>query len=731
MRLKFLPFAQKQINNFINAVIIFQKFLPYFFSIKTLLKTLFSPWKNLIVTRKSRAFSFNEYFEVLGFNLVSRAMGFFCRSSIIFFYLFLQFIFFLSIPIILMVVFISLPIRYFFYLFEKTEEEKKAIIKENFFKTHLLDQKNKEKVAQWFEFYYQTTHKKTDLFTIPPMGRDWALGYTPNLDNYVDDLSTSSYQQRISTCYDRQNEIEQIEKALSKSDKANVIIVGEEGIGKHTIIDTLAKKIYEGKTTNPLLAYKRVLKLNLEKILNQYTDPKQREAFLEELLFEASLAKNVILIIDNFDRYVIDSGERVDLTIPIEKYAKSNLIHLVAITEPFLYQKFISPNDNLNHLFEKIDVFEIKKADAFKILLEKTFIFEGRYQINIPYETIENVIEKSEFFITDIPFPEKAINLLDLACIEAKEKNKKLLDPHIINEVLFKKTHIPTEITEDLRKKLINLESLLYAEVYQQEEAIKKLAAALRRAFIFFGKRKKPIGSFLFLGPTGVGKTQTAKSLAKIFFGDEKYLLRFDMTNYQLKEDIEKILALLTLKINQNPYGVLLLDEIEKANPDLINIFFTILDEGYFTNHQGQRIDCKNLIIIATSNAGADLIYQQLSNQSQYTTEEIINHLVAKKIFLPEFLNRFDGIVVYLPLTKQSITEIAQKYINIVVDQLKKIYQIEITISPLTLEQLSAKGFNPQFGARNLERTIKDELEDKIARLILEKKIKPGDSITL
>ncbi|MEK7096796.1 MAG: AAA family ATPase, partial [Patescibacteria group bacterium] len=281
----------------------------------------------------------------------------------------------------------------------------------------------------------------------------------------------------------------------------------------------------------------------------------------------------------------------------------------------------------------------------------------------------------------------------------------------IINQVLTEKTHIPTIITQQIKEKLLNLETLLFSRIIQQNEAIKKLSSTLRRSFLLIGKRKKPLASFLFLGPTGVGKTETAKAVSNVFFED--HLLRFDMSEFQSKYDIPKLIGdntnpgLLTKTIHEQSYGVLLLDEIEKADKDLINIFLTVVDEGYFIDGMGKKVDCKNLVIIATSNA---------QNEN---------------LFSPEFLNRFDGVITFESLNKESIKILAKKIIEKISLDILKLYKVKVFVSEKTIDFISKKGFNPRFGARNLERTIRDEIEDKVAKIILSEKAKPGETIHL
>ena len=716
MRKSFWQYYWDSLHNFGEAVINVFIFLPYFFSVSALLKTLFYPWKNLIIKKTFVGFSFSDWANRFAFNIISRSMGATMRLGIIAFYFILQTLFMVILPFIALSTFIFTPFFYLFSLTQKTTQEKKDVFKKKFIENHLLNNESLLQVEKWFEEYYKqhlrkaTWWKLKNLFSYPPLARDWAVGYTPILDQYSTDLATSSYLHHIKNIIDRKKEIIEIEQILTKSIESNVIVVGEEGVGKHTVIDALAKKIYLGKT-NIFMMYRRILKLNMEKILNEFIDQKQRENFFEDLLKEAEQAKNIILFIDNIDKYI-------DLTNSLEKFTKSNLIQVIGVTTPFAFQNLIYSNEKINHIFNKVDVYEISKNEAEDILLDSVYSFELLYKKNILYETVREVIEKSEFYLTSIPFPEKAVDLLDSACVYSKQRT---ITPKIINQVLTEKTHIPTIITQQIKERLLNLETLLFSKIIQQDEAIKKLSSTLRRSFLLIGKRKKPLASFLFLGPTGVGKTETAKAVAETFFsndtnvqtGHAPSLLRFDMSEFQSKYDIQKLIGdstnpgLLTQTIREQSYGVLLLDEIEKADPDLINIFLTIVDEGYFIDGKGKRVDCKNLVIIATSNA-----------QNENT-------------FSPEFLNRYDGIITFQSLNKESIKVLAKKMIEKISLDIFKLYKVKVFVSEKTIDSVSKKGFDPKFGARNLERTIRDEIEDKISKLIFQDKAKPGETINL
>jgi ATP-dependent Clp protease ATP-binding subunit ClpA len=725
MRKTFWQYYWESLHDFGEAIINVFIFLPYFFSVSVLLKTLFHPWKNLVTKKTYVGFSLSDWANRFAYNFISRLIGVVMRLSIILFYFIFQTLFMASLPFVALSFFIFAPFFYFSSILQKTTQEKKDIFKKEFIKSHLLDDENLEKVETWFEDYYEGHLKKTtwwklqNLMSYPPLARDWAVGYTPILDKYATDLATSSYLHHIKNIVDREKEISEIEKILTKSSESNVIIVGEEGVGKHTIIDALAKKIYLGKT-NTFLTYKRILKLNMEKILNEYVDQKQRENFFEDLLKEAEMAKNIIIFMENIDKYISSGDNKIDLTISLEKYSKTSFVQIIGMTTPNVYQDLLYVNEKIGRIFNKVDVYEVERGEAEKILLSSVSEFENHYKVIIPYETVKQLIEKSEFYLTSIPFPEKAVDLLDTACVSSQQK---IITPKIIDQVLSEKTHVPTIITKQMKEKLLSLETLLYSQIVQQDEAIKKLSSALRRSFLLIGKRKKPLASFMFLGPTGVGKTETAKAISNIFFTDssntdspaifKNHLLRFDMSEFQSKYDISKLIGdktssgLLTQAVREHSYGVLLLDEIEKADKNLINIFLTMIDEGYFVDGLGRKVDCKNLVIIATSNA---------KNEDS---------------FAPEFLNRFDGIIQFESLSKQSLKILAKKIIERITVDILKIYKIKVFVSDRTVNDVSEKGFNPKYGARNLERTIRDEIEDKVAKAVLSEKVKQGGVINL
>lgn len=733
---------KKIFKNFFNSLVNIFVFLPYYFSVPTLFRTLFLPWKNFVAKKVERGFSFKEWGSRFSFNLISRSLGFLSRTFALIFFVFCEAFLVVSIPFLIVFLILFSPLLYLFDLLTKSPEEEKPELKKNFIESHTLDSKNILLVEKWFENLYQTLYKKVqwwsldNLFSIPPIARDWSVGYTPTLDKYCEELTSPSYQNKIRYAIGRDNELKHIEQILSKTEGANVLIVAEEGVGKQTIIDSFAKKVYEGKT-NSLLNYKRILKINLEAILTKNVEQKKREYFLEELLKEAIEAKNIILAIDDIEKYISSGEDMVDLTIPIEKAVSHSDIHIIGTSTPFNYEKFIYKKERINQLFAKIDVEEVSAEKALEILLDIIPSYEIKYKLVVPYETAKNIIDKGEFYITHIPYPEKAIEILDTACAYSLQNKKRRVLPKDIDNALSQITHAPTKVDEPTRKTLIDFERILSERVIGQDEALRELSSALRRSFVLLGKRKKPLASFLFLGPTGVGKTETAKVLSEIFFKDSKHLIRFDMSFYQSEDDIGNLIGsqinnnpgLLTQSIRDKPYAVLLLDEIEKANKHLLNIFLTIFDEAYFTDGFGKNVDCKNLVIIATSNAGSDFIYKNLSRENFQQT--LIDYLIEKGHFSPEFLNRFDGVIAFNTLSKEAVFTLSKKMIEKLSQSYQKSHGVSISISDQTLSTVVNKGFDSQFGARNLERVILNTVQDIVNKRILEGKIRSGEVISV
>jgi len=706
-------------------------FLPFYFNVSTHLKHLFSPWKRIVGRRTEKGFSWDDWIGELSMNLVSRSIGFMMRGSLLMVFLLCYPIFLLLIaPIWLALAFAITPFEYIWQqIFWPQERIKKA--ESLFIKNRLLDEKNRSAVMGWFKAAWEEQSKGGETFALenllqtPPLGRDWNYGFTPMLDDYTTDLTSPlTYKNHL---IGRSKEITEIERTLSKSQGANAILVGIEGVGKRTIIDGLSQNILHGLTT-PLLQNQRILELNMEKVLAERHSYEEKAALLEELLSEAASAKNIILVINDFHKYISPNlvGDYSSLW---EKYGARPILKLLAITTPFYYEQIIYHNDKLQSLFNKIEVKEVKPEEAESILLTKALLLEVRYGLFIAYEAVTQVIGRSEFYITHIPFPEKAINLLDEACLYAKEKGIKQVTPELVDEVLRQKTHMPIgKLGPHLKDRLLHLEKLLGEHILGQSQTLEEVGKAVRRSYLE-ERRRKPLVSLLFMGPTGVGKTETAKQLGKIFFGSSGNLLRFDMSFYQNKSSLTDLIGsfekqnpgLLANAIREKPYSVLLIDEIEKADKDILNLFLTLLDEGYLIDGFGERVDCKNLIFIATSNAGARQIQQWVKDGRNHAQLELLirEFVLDQNIFTPEFLNRFDKALVFEPLSLKNAYEIGYKIARKVLQEYLEQKNINLKILPTEINRWIEESFKPENGAREIERVIRENIADRASNLLL------------
>lgn len=707
-------YFQKCLNVFI--------FLPYFFSVDVMVKTLFAPWKRTMPHTKRVGFSFSDWTADVGYEIISRWIGSMMRGSVLLAYLTIILLYLPTIAVLTIIHLIFVwPLQWALAQIMTPPEVTEIRRKKAFVFSHTLDAANEPHVSAWYDrIATRLSMKKRwwdlkNLMAHPPLARDWAQGYTPTLDEYSVDLSTdASHHESRPMTIGRERELREMEDVLCKSRDANIIMTGVPGVGKTTVIESLAYRIYIGKG-HPLLSFKRLVELNLERILSQHTDMKVREEILSTLLDEAHHAGNIIIVINNIDRYVSTDAGRVDLSIPLEKYLAQPDVQVIGVTTPTAYERYIRIRPNLSHHFTPVQIDEISPETAQEILMNHHHKFENRYQVTIPYETLQATIRQSSYFITTIPFPEKALQLLDDACVHVKnnQKNDRVVKPEVIDYVLGNKLHVPTVINDAMKQRLLDIEPALKALVIGQDAAIAQICSAIQRSFVMLGKRKKPLATFLLLGPTGVGKTETAKAIANYFFTTPDALIRFDMSEFQQVSDIPKLIGdtatgdpgLLISSLRQHPYGVLLLDEIEKAAPELLNVFLSLLDEGYITDSTGVKVDCKSLIVIGTSNAGS-VEYERIRHTSQ-TDVSLMQFLIERHFFSPEFLNRFDGVVAYDSITLDTAVQIGRLMLGRICADIHALHGITIRVGDDTLHKIISEKYSPAYGARDLARALK------------------------
>lgn len=585
----------------------------------------------------------------------------------------------------------------------------------------------------WYELAFPI---KSPLFlsrkkvqSLNGIGHDLAYGYTINLDRFSKNLLT--LETKDVKVLGRTSEIAQIETILSSSRNSNIIIVGEAGVGKHTIAIELARRINKGLAPNTLI-HRRVLEIDFHAILSQGANHEDSKVLVSKILEEAEEAGNIILVIDDLDQFVSSQDGRTDISEIILKSAESNKIQIIAMTNQTFYDKYVLSHPSLAKNFSKIIIKPLSIPESIKVLITNAEKIQKQQKVTFNYFGIKDIVQKSDTYIHSSPLPDKAINLtFELISFVKNNNLGNTLSPDIINQYLTQKigTNIG-KLSEDRSQTLKNLEEILHQNIIGQDPAVVAVSKALRRRSLQVSNTKKPIGTFLFLGPTGVGKTQTAKILAKEYFGSQDYVLRLDMSQFQDSTAIEKLIGsnltnqpgILTSQLQTKPNSVLLLDELEKAHPKILNLLLTLLDEGYITDGFGREVKAQNSIIIATSNAGAQLIAELVSNNTPYQTlhDSLLEHIKSTNAFSPEFINRFDEVIIFHPLSQEDLKAIVKLNLNELNNRLKNEKNVTIEITEELINYIVTQSYDPAFGARNILRFIQDFVEDNVAKKLLD-----------
>lgn len=635
------------------------------------------------------------------------------------------------------------------------------------------------------------------------------------LDKFGRDLTQAAKNGEIDPVIGREKEIQRVIQILSRRTKNNPVLIGEPGVGKTAVAEGLALEIAKGNVPE-ILKDKRVVSLDLTGMVAGAKYRGDFEERIKAAIDEVKKSKNTILFIDELHTIVgagaaEGSADAANILKPSLARGDFQVIGATTLNE---YRKYIEKDAALERRFQPVKVGEPTPEQAVQILKGLRDSYEAHHKVKITDEAINAAVTLSSRYIADRYLPDKAIDLIDegaskvrLASLTSPDNVKELEDEiadyekekaSAINEQDFERaarlrdeqkelqtklddakkkwqeqqkgnsgevtaediakivsewTGIPVvQLTKEESERLLNMENVLHERVIGQSEAVTAIAKAIRRGRVGLKDPKRPVGSFIFLGPTGVGKTELCKALAEAMFGDENAMLRLDMSEYMEKHTVSKLIGSppgyvgfeeggqLTEKVRRKPYSVVLFDEIEKAHPDVFNMLLQILEDGRLTDSQGRTVDFKNTIIIMTSNVGARLITEKQSslgfNSENENAEESekkdIKELVTgelRKVFRPEFLNRVDDIIVFNKLNKDEIKQIAVKMLKTLENRLDKM-NIKISFTDNAISKIADKGFDEDYGARPLRRAIQNEIEDPLSEQMLEGKVKDGAVVT-
>ncbi|MFH1401828.1 MAG: ATP-dependent Clp protease ATP-binding subunit [Parcubacteria group bacterium] len=574
------------------------------------------------------------------------------------------------------------------------------------------------------------------------VGSSWAAGYTITLDQFSTDWKNIAGAFGQEDFLSSREQIEGMERILGQELVHNVLLIGEPGTGRKGMVLSLANRIISGKSL-PELNYKRVVALDMVAVLSRCQSFDEVENALETIFGEAASAGNVILVIDEFYSFISQPSGKVgavDISSILFRYLSLPNFRLIGITSYAGYHLFIEKNPSILKFMEKVEVPEATENETIAILENKVLNLEYKYKKFISYPALRDIVKYCNRYIKDAPFPKKAIDLLEeVVFYTVRYTKSKTILPEHVSKMVSKKTDIPVgELERKEKNILLNLEGLIHKRIINQEEAVSEVSSAMRRARADITVRKGPMGCFLFLGPTGVGKTETSKALAEVYFGSEEKMIRIDMSEFQSVADIPRLLGtsqeegLLTTSVRENPFSLILLDEVEKAHPNILNLFLQVLDEGFLTDGLSRKVDFKNTIIIATSNAGYEVILEALkgNKEMQEIKNDLLDFLYKEKIFRPEFLNRFDALVVFKSLTKQHLLAIAELMLQKLKKNLKD-KEIDFIITDALKEKIVELGFDRVFGARQMRRVIQDKLENVLAVALLSGEIKRGSKVEI
>ena len=636
----------------------------------------------------------------------------------------------------------------------------------------------------------------------------------PTLEQFGRDLTRDAHEKRLDPVVGRETEIQRVIQVLSRRTKNNPCLIGEPGVGKTAIIEAIAQRIEAGEVPETMLD-KRIFILDLTSTVAGSKYRGEFEERIKRIISEVQAAGNIILFIDEIHTIIgAGSAEgSMDASNILKPSLARGQIQIIGATTINEYRKNIEKDAALERRFQPIMVDEPSVEDTITILNGLKETYEKYHNVVISEEGIDAAAKLSERYINDRYLPDKAIDLIDEACAKARLKgtpktkavinaennvelytnmledsikkgdfktgseakinldkamtkldkvtekwntnkyeNKPVIGESEIAEVVSMWTRIPvSKLTKDETKHLIKLEEVLHKRVVGQDEAVKAVAKAVRRGRVGLKDPNRPIGSFLFLGPTGVGKTELSKALAESVFGSEEAIIRVDMSEYMEKHSVSKMVGSppgyvgydeggqLSEKVRRNPYSVILFDEIEKAHPDVFNILLQVLDDGHITDSKGRKVSFKNTILIMTSNAGASRIMEpkKLGFNSEENERQDYEKMKAnvmedvKRIFRPEFINRIDDIIVFHSLGKNEVGKIVNIMLNQFKHRVKEQMDIDIRFADSAKKYITQEGYDKKYGARTLRRMIHNKIEDTLSDEILNGNVTNGDSITI
>lgn len=601
-----------------------------------------------------------------------------------------------------------------------------------------IDFQDIEETIKWYERIKALIeeHNKKPLRT-GGIARDWSFGYTPLLSRFAQNISANISGQMLTTkLAAHESTLEQMMKIFSSGGRQNIALIGADGAGKSTVVSAFAEMLIDGHQGVPgSLMYQQVFMLDASSLVSVASGRGELENLVTMILNEAFLSKNVILCLDNAQLFFEEGIGSVDLSNVLLPILEAGRLRMILTMDEQRFLQISQTKPQLAHALNTIAIQPSNESETMKIMRDQLVLFEAQHKVRYMYQALAEAYRVGDRYVQDLVMPGKALKILEAAASYASDG---LVTAQSVDDAIEKTLGIKISVASlsDEREKLLNLESLIHQRMINQSRAVTVVSDAIRRARTGVRNQNRPIGAFLFLGPTGVGKTELSKALADVYFGGEGSMIRLDLNEFVRPDDVARLIAdgahdpgSLTAQVQKKPFSVVLLDEIEKAHPQVLTTLLQLLDEGILRDENNREISFRDTIVIATSNAGADRIreYIERGYQLEQFEQTFIDELINANLFRPEFLNRFDEIVLFRPLGKEELLQVVDLILAGVNKTLAP-QKIQVAVEEEGKKLLVEAGYDPRLGARPMRRVVQRAVENTVAKQMLAGTIAPGST---